>query len=446
MSEPLAIPDRERGPVPHLTTALSGPLRVIEESLIDRRVRIESWFRNEWRRTPAPFYGSVDLRNAGFKIAPVDTNLFPAGFNNLNSAFEPLCIQAVQQTVERLSAPVDRILIIPENHTRNPFYLEHLSVLQRIVRQAGFQVRIGSLLPELAAPRHIALTSGGEILLEPLRREGDCIRVNGFTPELIILNNDLSAGRPGILERSRQIVIPDPRLGWSDRSKTGYFHLYQKVIEEFARQVELTDPWLLQPLFHDCGEIDFMKREGESCLQNRVFDLLAEIRFKYREYGVESQPFAVIKADRGTYGMAVMTVRDPDEIVELNRKQRTRMATSKDGQRVTRVLIQEGIPTHETWGEPSHVAEPVVYTIGRNVVGGFYRVHRDRSPEENLNAPGMHFEPLAFEDCCITPDPSVSVEAHCNRFYSYGVVGRLAILAAAREAHLPAEPAAGGAD
>ncbi|MEC8106203.1 MAG: glutamate--cysteine ligase, partial [Candidatus Thermoplasmatota archaeon] len=29
-----------------------------------------------------PIYGSVDIRDAGWKIAVVDANQFPAGFNN----------------------------------------------------------------------------------------------------------------------------------------------------------------------------------------------------------------------------------------------------------------------------------------------------------------------------------------------------------------------------
>ncbi|MBD3727807.1 MAG: glutamate--cysteine ligase, partial [Moraxella osloensis] len=70
--------------VPHLETALKGPLLTIEQKLLANKAIIESWFRCQFRSTPAPFYASVDLRNAGFKLAPVDTNLFPAGFNNLH--------------------------------------------------------------------------------------------------------------------------------------------------------------------------------------------------------------------------------------------------------------------------------------------------------------------------------------------------------------------------
>ena len=47
---------------------------------------------------------SVDLRNAGFKLAPVDTNLFPGGFNNLNQDFLPLACRR-RRRPSRRSAP-----------------------------------------------------------------------------------------------------------------------------------------------------------------------------------------------------------------------------------------------------------------------------------------------------------------------------------------------------
>ena len=82
--------------VPNLTTAQTAPLLRFESLLLERAPDIEAWFRKQWLKTAPPFYGSVDLRNAGFKLAPVDTNLFPGGFNNLNPAFEALCVQAMQ--------------------------------------------------------------------------------------------------------------------------------------------------------------------------------------------------------------------------------------------------------------------------------------------------------------------------------------------------------------
>jgi glutamate--cysteine ligase len=68
------------------------------------------------------------------------------------------------------------------------------------------------------------------------------------------------------------------------------------------------------------------------------------------------------------------------------------------------------------------------------VVGGFYRVNRSRGIDENLNAPGAHFVPLAFAASCNLPDCKAAPgTAPTNRFYSYGVVARLALLAASLE-------------
>ena len=67
------------------------------------------------------------------------------------------------------------------------------------------------------------------------------------------------------------------------------------------------------------------------------------------------------------------------------------------------------------------------------VVGGFYRVHTERGIDENLNSPGAEYKPLAFETDCQSPDCGGKPGDPPNRFYTYGVVSRLAMLAAALE-------------
>ena len=416
--------------LPHLTTA-SGPLLRIEERLLRQQTAIEQWFRGHWLATPAPFYGSVDLRNSGFKLAPVDTNLFPAGFNNLEPASHPLCIQAVQAAVERFCPKACGILLVPESHTRNLYYLESLATLADILVKAGFKVRIGSLLP-LEKPQDITLPSGRTLTLEPLTRNGAKLRVGDFSPCFVLLNNDLSGGRPAILEDLDLPVVPPLALGWSNRFKSDHFTQYRQVAQEFAEMVGI-DSWLIDPLFRKCGKIDFQRREGEDCLASYVDVVLESIREKYKQYGIDQEPFVIVKADAGTYGMNIMTVRHADEVRELNRKQRTKMARGKEGHAVTDLLVQEGVYTFETWGDANAAAEPVVYTIDHFVVGGFYRVHTGRGQDENLNAPGMTFESLAFGDTCSCPDLAKSPDAKSNRFYVYGVIARLALLAAARE-------------
>ena len=166
-----------------------------------------------------------------------------------------------------------------------------------------------------------------------------------------------------------------------------------------------------------------------------LMDPIEKIRQKYAEYKIDQSPFVVVKADQGTYGMAVMMIKDPVELINLNRKQRNKMGSLKGGAAVTKVIMQEGVYTFETVGDDNAVAEPVVYNIGRHVVGGFYRIHKNKGIDENLNAPGMDFLPLAFAKNCHVPPYADCCEAKepVNRFYAYGVVGRLAMVAAARE-------------
>lgn len=417
--------------VPHLTTALKGPLLDLEQRILNEQPTIERWFRTQWLEHTIPFYTSVDLRNSGFKLAPVDTNLFPGGFNNLNPVFWPLCVQAAQSAIEKICPEARGVLLIPENHTRNQFYLQNVSQLTQILRSAGLKVRIGSLLPEITQATSLLLPNGGSLTLEPIVRKGNRLSMaDGFDPCVVLLNNDLSAGVPDILKNLEQNVLPPIEAGWTTRRKSQHFAAYDYVAGEFAKLLNI-DPWLINPYFAVCGEVDFHARTGEECLALQVDTVLQQIRTKYAEYGVKEDPFVIVKADAGTYGMGIMTVKDASEVRDLNRKQRNKMAVVKEGLSVSDVLVQEGVYTFETINDA--VAEPVIYMVDHFVVGGFYRVHTERGVDENLNAPGMSFVPLAFENCCTLPDVNCAPDDVPNRFYAYGVVGRLAMLAAAVE-------------
>jgi len=420
--------------VPHLTTALTGALLDLERRFLDNDTTVERWLRTQWLEHTPPFYASVDLRNAGFKLAPVDTNLFPGGFNNLNPAFLPLCVQAAMSAIEKICPEARNLLLVPENHTRNQFYLMNVARLATILHATGLNVRIGSLLPEITEPTTLELPDGQTLTLEPLKRigtDGRRLGLEGFDPCAVLLNNDLSAGVPELLLNvNEQFLIPPLWAGWHVRRKSGHFASYREVATAFATELGI-DPWLINPDFEVCGQINFHERTGEECLAANVDMLLQRMRLKYQEYGITQEPFVIVKADAGTYGMGIMTVKDASEVKGLNRKQRNKMAVIKEGQQVTEVIIQEGVPTFEQVDEGT--AEPVVYMIDRYVVGGFYRVNTGRGIDENLNAPGMTFKPLAFETGCSLPDAHLDPDAPPNRFYAYGVVARLALLAASLE-------------
>ncbi len=388
--------------------------------IIENHMNIEAWFRKQWIKYPAPFYTSIDLRNSGYKIAPVDTNLFPAGFNNLDSDLDFLYIAAVQHALERISPALTKVLIISENHTRNKFYLSSIDSLSNIIRKAGYEVKVSSML-----------NSDGNIN-ELLVNKNNILAYGEFIPDAILLNNDLSDGIPDILDNIVQPILPDKNLGWTKRSKTIHFEYYTDVVNNFSRLLGI-DSWLLEPLFRNCGEIDFKTKQGENCLVHHASRLLTLIQEKYHEYDIQEDPYIMIKADSGTYGMGIMKVKSIDQLLNLNRKQRTKMLKTKGGNKVDKVILQEGIYSNEKLKPSNHVAEPVIYSFGSNLVGGFYRLHDSKSNSENLNSPGMTFLPIPFKDACINPNDSETIYSDTNKFYIYGVIARLAILAASKE-------------
>lgn len=418
--------------VPHLITALNGPINELEQRILDSMPAIERWFRLEWMEHTPPFYSSVDVRNAGFKLAPVDTNLFPDGWNNLTPAMLPLAVQAAMAAIEKICPEARNLLVVPENLTRNSFYLSNLVQLKRVFHQAGLNVRFGSLSSDIKAPTTLDLPTGESIMIEPLIRTDRRIGLKDFDPCTILLNNDLSTGIPGMLEDlEEQHLLPPLHASWSVRRKSRHFKAYEEVSKRFGKLLGI-DPWLINPMFAHCGEVNFAEGTGMEGLSASVDALLGKIKRKYKEYGINEKPFVVVKADNGTYGMGIMTVRDVKDLDALTRKNKNRMNTTKDGLPLTDLIIQEGVLTNERVNDA--VAEPVVYMMDRYVVGGFYRVHAERGVDENLNAPGASYVPLAFADSGRLPQPGEKPGSSSpNRFYMYGVIGRLAMLAASYE-------------
>ena len=345
--------------VPHLITALNGPINELEQRVLDSMPAIERWFRLEWMEHTPPFYTSVDVRNSGFKLAPVDTNLFPSGWNNLTPEMLPLAVQAAMAAIEKICPEARNLLVVPENHTHNTFYLSNLLQLKRIFHQAGLNVRFGSLNPEIKEPTAFDVPNGEAITIEPLIRSDKRLGLKDFDPCTILLNNDLSAGIPGMLEDlHEQFLLPPLHAGWSLRRKSRHFQAYEEVAKRFGKLLGM-DPWLINPMYAKCGEVDFAAGVGMDSLSSNVDALLTKIRRKYKEYGINDKPFVIVKADNGNCGMGIMTVRDVKDLDLQNIK-------AQEGLTLTEVIIQEGVLTNERVNDA--VAEPVVYMMDRFVV------------------------------------------------------------------------------
>lgn len=417
--------------VPHLVTALKGPLLDLERRFLDATPRIERWFRLEWQEHTPPVYCSTDLRNAGFKLAPVDTNLFPGGFGHLAEDTLPLAVQAAMVAIEKYCPDARNLLLVVDDEVGDEAYQRNLLRLSTIMRQTGLNVRFGTLDARVASPVRVETAEGKSLLIEPLERHGRRAGVAGFDPCAVLLNNDLSGGAPPVLRGlHEQTVLPPLHAGWHVRRKSNHFAAYKEVAKKFAKAFDI-DPWLIDPYFAACGEVNFDDPAGTDRLAAGVESVLRQMRSRYREHRIGDKPFVIVKADAGTRGAGVFSVRDPAEVRDLAAAWRVRAAAGAGGGAFAEVIVQEGVPTFETI--KGAVAEPVVYMMDRYVVGGFYRVHAERGPDENLNAPGMRFVPLPFAASCNLPDLNAPPEVAANRFYAYGVVARLALLAASIE-------------
>jgi glutamate--cysteine ligase len=404
----------------------SGAIALLEALLSQRGEDVTRWFEKLRARAGVPFYSSVDLRHAGFKLAPVDTNLFPAGFNHLSAAARARAVMRIRARLQ--GGNISRVLIIPENHTRNQGYLDNLHALETLLMEAGAQVQIGSLIAPQGQPIHLASSSGAAIIEQPLTRaQNTLMSGDGFAPELILLNNDLTSGLPEILRGVTQKIEPRPSLGWHRRRKSIHFDAYDKLAQEFAQMFDL-DPWLITTESHKCGRIDFGSRQGLDCVAVGVEKVLHRVRVHYRHYGIAAEPYVFIKSDSGTYGMGIMTAYSGDEVIEMNKKTRNKMDVIKEGTQSTEVLIQEGVPTIDrVEGAP---AEPMLYLVDGYAVGGAYRVNRERDAEGNLNATGMFFAGMC--DASETADTEKVAVSPCS-FGAFGLISALASLAVPQE-------------
>lgn len=393
-----------------------------------RSDEVERWLNKNRTEAPPLFYTSVDLRHSGLRLAPVDTNIYPAGFNNLSPAAQSRASNCIKRYFEESYPQAEHVLIIPENHTRNLAYFDNLVMLLSLLKNAGLKAKIGSLSAQVNETLNFTSAQGIEIKEYPIVSNNNKLSLeDGFTPDVIVLNNDLTSGLPDILKDLSQPVIPSPDMGWFQRRKSAHFNEYQKLIEDFCKEFSL-DPWLLNARSHHCGMVDFKDKTSLECLVESIDDILEFTRGKYDEYGVKQEAYVYVKADSGTYGMGITSVKSGAEIVDMNKKTRNKMQVIKEGRHVSEVIIQEGIPTIDAVNNAP--AEPLIYLIDGIPVGGMYRVNDQRDNMGNLNAAGMRFTGMCdeIEDEC----GKWKKLPNCN-FRAYGIISSIAALAAGRE-------------
>ncbi|AAZ68127.1 glutamate--cysteine ligase [Ehrlichia canis] len=388
----------------------------LNDILKTHELDIENWFSYRFTKYHPIINVSVDLRISDYKIAPVDTNIFPAGYNNFNQQSQVYTSRLLKEYIVNYM-DCKKVLIIAENHTRNLKYVDSLITLKSIVNNAGFIVEVGIC----GINQNVELVSSNGDLINCL-----CLANNngvlqagcGFVPDLILLNNDMTSGIPEVLRGLKyQNIIPSLFLGWFNRSKSNHFSIYQELCKEFCSSFKI-DPWLISTLFSSCSNICFIDGQGMHNIADEVEIIIDKIHNKFQLYGIKERPYVFIKADNGTYGMGIVVACCRDDVLTLNKKRRNKMKKIKDSEVVSKVIIQEGIATREMFN--NCVAEPLIYFIGSTPSCYLYRYHNVKDKFSNLNSVGCNFIDVSYQK---------------ENMLSWSVIARIAALAAAIEMH-----------
>ena len=419
---------------------------LLAKQIFSKKDDVQDWFLQRSRQAPPPFYSSIDLRDSGFKVAPVDCNLYPAGFNNICSADLENAPEIFRNNVEyqlgklKLNS-VNKVLIIPESNTQNTFYVENLMYLSEILKNGGFDVRIGWYHPELQNSQGcqtITLQSHSGKTLEAhsiqfnSSGEGELL-CGEFRPDWILLNNDFSSGYPLHFDTVSQPFLPSHSLGWHTREKGKHFDFYNSLCVDFSKLINV-DPRMIQITTETVEPVDFNENQGIEAIAHAVERVLEKTREFYKDHNIQASPYVFVKSNVGTYGMGVMTVRSPEELLQLNRRKKNKMSVGKNRIPIRSVVVQEGVPTETIVDEIA--AEPVIYLSGCTLIGGFLRTNPASDRLGNLNSKGMVFRKLCMADLQKLLEVSVSGEADYKAILleaTYGAIARLSSLAAGQE-------------
>lgn len=364
----------------------------LEKSIASKREEISRWIESHCEKVMVPLYSSVDLRFSEHKIAPIDTNVFPAGFNNLSPEFRKNAGKLFREYLLSRYPSARKILLVPELNTKNAYYWENVWVIKSILEDEDYEVRIGIANEEFRRDAASFGSASGQVIeaMRVFQEEGSAM-IDGFVPDIIMINNDFSERCPKTLHNLRQPVLPPIEIGWHARKKDVHFEFYNRLCGELADILEV-DPWVMSVETVLESGVDFDFPEDRERVSAKAGEIFSKIRSEYSKRNIDHEPSLFVKSNSGTYGMAVSSVSGPRSIVEMNSRDRKRMRVSKGGVPVRDVIIQECVPTSLRVGD-GLVGEPVIYLVQYRVAGMFYRVNPLRGELENLNSKGMEFLP-----------------------------------------------------
>jgi len=368
----------------------------MHKQIVKNLDNVRKWFSGHRSGLVLPFYSSVDVRDSNFKIAPVDANLYPAGFNNICPADREQIPEIMREYIQyAYGSSIKKIALITEEHTSNPPYWDNVATISHSLHLAGFEVRV-CIPREFSGTASLVAASGIKVEVFPSKKQdGDLVVGEGWKADLIISNNDFSQSYEDWGEGLKTPMNPAREMGWYRRKKSIHFDFYNQLAKEFAKIVDI-DPWTMTVQTEVFSSPDILSDEGIKNLSEAVDQMISKIRNEYQARGISDRPVVFIKNNSGTYGLGVLSVSSGEEVRTWNSKTRKQMKVSKGKRTVEEVILQEGIPS--AIRTDVGTAEPTIYMVGCDLIGGFLRAHAERSTNENLNSPGAVYQRLCVSD------------------------------------------------
>lgn len=356
----------------------------IHKKIIDNLKQLEDWFFEKTKNKKFPFYSSFDIRDSNFKIACVDANLFPAGFNNICEEDQKRTSMLIKDYLKQFQPSVKKILLLTEEHTRNLYYWDNIFVIQSLIEKAGYSTAICVPGKQITSPQTIT-TAGG--------RTVDIKILNQTKGDLIISNNDFSV-RYQLPENIE--CTPPFFMGWLSRKKHHFFKEYNLLTKEFADLLKI-DPWHFTIETKLFSPFELQSKNNLSKLKNSCQETLESLKNSYQNFSVKEKPYLFLKNNSGTYGLGIINISSAEELNHWTYQSRKKMRAFKGETNIKELIIQEGIPT-ALLSPDNKSSEPVIYMIGSQVAGGFLRSHKTKDHKTNLNSPGVVFKRLCMSD------------------------------------------------
>lgn len=388
---------------------------------------ISLWFEKHLKKISPPLLTTITVRDSGAKISPFDFQLFPIGLNNLcktDLKYIPTLIKGYFKQFEAGSKKIKKVMVLATAENSNPFYYEHLHVLEQLLKKSKLQVQIATL-ELIQKPITIQTPARKIIKIVPSFIEKQRIKADHFDPDFVYISHPFSSATH--LHEIQQPIHPPLKVLSYKTKKSDYISICNRLVSDFA-QILNTDPWFLKTEFQLEHQVNFDEKSGFEKVIRGIDTLLGLLQTKHQEHHITNDPSVRILSNNHAQGMGIISIHSSQELVSLYYQRKAKKTEGKSPSMINDVLIQEEIPESTLYKDIK--GELIVYLIGGKVGGGYLRA-LGSTPSRNI----LSSREKLFPSICLTGNThshsKKRTDSKMNLLYSH--VARIGSIASGYE-------------